>query len=92
MKEAEMRQFHRRLGIIMVWFLAGQTLTGLVLSVAGLAGYTSWFTKTAGVLHYNWDPLGTLYRVLLAAATAAQGISGIILYLKIRERQKKAGG
>ncbi|MBM4273297.1 MAG: hypothetical protein FJ134_02390 [Deltaproteobacteria bacterium] len=92
MKEAEVRKFHRRLGIILVGFLAVQALTGLVLSVAGLAGYTSWLTKTAGVIHYNWDPLGTLYRVLLTAATAIQGISGIIIYQRIKERQKKPGG
>jgi hypothetical protein len=87
MKEPEVRQFHRNLGIILVWFLAGQALTGLVLTLAP-AGQVSWLAKAAGVLHYDWDPLGSLYRVLLAAATAAQGISGIIIYLKIRERQK----
>ncbi|MBM4294654.1 MAG: hypothetical protein FJ126_07105 [Deltaproteobacteria bacterium] len=90
MKEPEVRKFHRILGIIVVWFLTGQFLTGLVLTLTP-AGQVSWLTKTAGVLHYNWDPLGTWYRVLLTAATAAQGISGIIIYFMIRERQKKAG-
>jgi hypothetical protein len=92
MKEPEVRKFHRNLGIILVWFLAGQSLTGLVLSVAHLAGHAFWLHKYAGVLHYSWDPLGSIYRILLAGATLAQGISGIFIYLKIRERQTRAGG
>jgi len=37
MKEVAVRKFHRLLGMMVVWFLAGQTLTGLILAVGGLA-------------------------------------------------------
>jgi hypothetical protein len=86
MKEAEVRKFHRSLGIIVVWFLAGQTLTGLALSVGSLGGYTGWLTKLAGILHYDWEPLGSLYRLILALGIFAQGVSGIIIYYRIKAR------
>jgi len=86
MKEAEVRKFHRSLGIIVVGFMAAQTLTGLALSVGSLGGYTGWLTKLARVLHYDWEPLGSLYRLILALGIFAQGVSGIIIYYRIKAR------
>jgi hypothetical protein len=91
MKEAEVRKFHRNLGIIMVWFLAGQTLTGLVLSLGGMtpAGSPTGLYNLLSTLHFGWNPLGGIYRTLLALAVFAQGISGIIIYYLIRTRSSK---
>jgi hypothetical protein len=92
MKEVEVRKFHRTLGIIVVWFLAGQTFTGLILSIAGVVyggGNPAWWQKTLGILHFDWDPLGGIYRILLALAIFAQGISGIIIYYLIKARSRK---
>jgi len=32
-------------------------------------------------IHADWDPLGSIYRVILGLATAAQGIFGIMIFL-----------
>ncbi|MBI4643175.1 MAG: hypothetical protein HY790_06815 [Deltaproteobacteria bacterium] len=91
MKEVEVRKFHRILGIIVVWFLAGQTLTGLILSIGGLApgGSPTWLDSILSTLHFGWNPLGGMYRTLLALAVFAQGISGIIIYFLMRARSRK---
>ena len=92
MKEVAVRKFHRLLGMMVVWFLAGQTLTGLVLAALGLAPGSgpSQLDSILSTLHFSWNPLGGIYRVLLSLAILAQGISGIIIFLLIRARTRKA--
>jgi hypothetical protein len=92
MKEVKVRQFHRLLGIIMVWFLMGQTLTGLGLAALGLipGGDPSLLDRILGVLHFGWPPLGGAYRIILGLVTLAQGISGIIIFFLIRARTRQA--
>jgi hypothetical protein len=92
MKEVAVRKFHRLLGMIVVWFLAGQTLTGLILAVEGVVpgSMPSQLDRILSTLHFGWNPLGGIYRVLLGLATLAQGISGIIIFLLIRARTRKA--
>ena len=91
MKEVEVRKFHRTLGIIVVWFLAVQAFTGLILAIGGIVsgGSPSFLTNLAGTLHYGWPPLGGIYRIVLTLSTLAQGISGIIIYFLIRSRTRK---
>ena len=91
MSEAGWRKFHRNNGIILVWFLALQAVTGLLLTLGdlGAAEASGWF-KTMAVIHHEWNPLGSYYRILLALATAAQGLTGVIIYSLIRKRMKKA--
>jgi hypothetical protein len=91
MKEVDVRKFHRNLGIIAVWFLAGQSLTGLILSIGGMApgDNPTFLYNILSTLHTGWNPLGGMYRILLALATLAQGISGIIIYFLIRARSRK---
>jgi len=91
MKEVAVRKFHRSLGIIAVWFLLGQVLTGLVLSIGDLTpvAIPAWLGQLLGTLHTGWNPLGGVYRILLALAALTQGISGIIIYYMIRARSRK---
>jgi len=91
MKEVGMRKFHRVLGIIVVWFLMGQVLTGSVLAALGLipGGESSQLDSLLAVLHFGWSPLGGIYRIILGLAALAQAISGIIIYLLIRARTRK---
>ncbi len=91
MKEVGVRKFHRLLGIIVVWFLAGQVLTGVGLTALGLApgSSPSQLDSILSVLHFGWPPLGGIYRIILGLATLAQGISGIIIFFLIRARTKK---
>lgn len=91
MKEVKVRHFHRRLGMVVVWFLLAQVLTGLALSLGELrtGGAPMWLDQFLGALHFGGNPLGGVYRLVLALATIAQGISGIIIYRQIRARSRK---
>ena len=91
MKEVEVRKFHRLLGIIVVWFLAGQALTGLGLATLGLVpgGDPSRLDSLLSFLHTGWPPLGGVYRIILGLATLAQGLSGIMIFFLIRARTRK---
>ena len=92
MREVKMRKFHRYLGIIVVWFLAVQVLTGLILS-SGDLGFDqshSIFFKALGLIHFNWNPAGDVYRILLGLGALAQALTGIIIYFMIRTRSRKA--
>ena len=90
MKEAEVRKFHRHFGYIVVWFLAAQSVTGLVLTLGGMSAgdSPSWLYNIFSTLHFGLNPLGGIYRILLVLATLAQGISGIMIYRMIRARAK----
>ncbi len=90
MQEAAVRKFHRSNGIILVWFLALQAVTGLLLAIGALAGSdgSPWFNVMA-TIHHEWNPIGSIYRILLALVTALQGITGIIIFSMIRARTSK---
>ena len=91
MKEAAVRKFHRTLGIIVVWFLAGQVFTGTVLSMLDLVwgDSPSALDKLLGALHTGGNPLGDIYRILLGLASLALALSGIIIHFLIRARTRK---
>jgi hypothetical protein len=87
MKETEVRKFHRSLGIVAVWFLVVQAVTGLLLAAFGDGGS---FIGAMAAIHHEWNPVGSVYRVILALATTAQGVSGIIIYFLMRKRMRKS--
>lgn len=91
MKEVGVRKFHRSLGMIVVWFLAAQALTGLVLAALGLApeGSSPQLDSILSFLHLGWNPLGGIYRIILGLATIVQGLSGIMIFFLIRARTRK---
>lgn len=91
MKEMAVRKFHRTLGIIVVWFMAGQALSGTILAIdgLGLGSIPSALRDSLTYLHFGWLPLGGIYRILLGLATLAQGVSGIMIFLLIRARTRK---
>lgn len=94
MQEVEVRKIHRTLGIIIVWFLAIQVLTGLLIALGALMGTpdeASWLSSVKAV-HWDWNPLGSILRLVLGLATLAQGIGGIIIYRMIQARMAKASG
>lgn len=91
MKEAAVRKVHRHLGYIVVWFLAAQAFTGLILTIGGMSpgGSPTWLYNIFSTLHFGLNPLGGMYRILLVLATLAQGISGIMIYRMIQTRTRK---
>jgi hypothetical protein len=90
MKEAAVRKFHRNLGIIVVWFLAGQTFTGLAAAALGLGGASSALMGFLSFLHTGWSPWGDIYRILVGAGTLTLAVSGIMIHFLIRARTHKS--
>ena len=90
MKERMVRNLHYRVGITIVIFLLVQAGTGLFLSLGTLASDTGsqWF-HILEIIHANWDPVGSLYRIILGLGTVIQGILGIIIISMSRDRYKK---
>ncbi|MGA2108188.1 MAG: hypothetical protein ABSH25_11155 [Syntrophorhabdales bacterium] len=60
-----------------------QAIAGMLMGIGRLASVDA--SKLYSVLysiHADWDPLGSVYRAVLGLATAAQGILGIMIFLK----------
>lgn len=92
MLEANIRRIHRTVGIYLVGFLALQTITGLFISLWTLTGAPAngfWFTAMAWI-HHEWNPAGSVYRVLLGALATGQGLGGLAIYLLMRSRLTKS--
>ncbi len=88
MNPATMRAIHRRLGISVAFFLFVQAILGMFMGIGRLASLD--MSPTYNILfsiHADWDPLGSIYRVILGLATAMQVILGIKIFLS-RVRQK----
>jgi hypothetical protein len=88
--ERSVRNLHYRVGITIVVLLLAQAVTGSLLALGTLASVSGakWF-QILEIVHTNWDPLGSLYRIFLGLGTAAQCILGIIIILLSRGRYKK---
>ncbi len=92
MLEANIRRIHRTVGIYLVGFLALQALTGLFISLwtlMGAPGDGFWLTAMAWI-HHEWNPAGSVYRILLGALAAGQGLGGLAIYLLMRPRLNKS--
>jgi hypothetical protein len=91
MWETELRKIHRTVGIYLVAFLALQALSGLFIALGTLTGVprdTLWFAMMAG-FHHDWNPVGSVYRILLGAAVVGQGLGGALIYKMIKARTPK---
>lgn len=82
MNSGKVRTIHRRLGISIACFLLVQAIAGMLMSMGRLAAVE--MSKPYNILysiHADWDPLGSIYRVILGLATAMQGVLGIMIFL-----------
>ncbi len=92
MLEANIRKIHRTVGIYLVGFLVLQALTGLFISLGTLTGTpwdSLWFSVIAWI-HHEWNPVGSVYRILLGALAIGQGLGGLAIYLLMRSRLNKS--
>ena len=87
MNPTKVRSLHRRLGISIAFFLFVQAVVGMFMGIGRLVSldmspaYNLLFS-----IHANWDPYGSIYRVVLGFATAMQGILGILIFLRFRHK------
>ncbi|NTW98663.1 MAG: hypothetical protein HGB35_01740 [Geobacteraceae bacterium] len=107
MKEMDLRKFHRIAGIVIAPLLILQSFSGIFLSVDWLLGIHrrvgEAITQTISPLLGFWDMIlvnihygpgvgGALYHVLLGIGTVWVAVSGFMIFLKIRARQKQQVG
>jgi hypothetical protein len=90
MNQRSVRNLHYRVGITIVVLLLAQAVTGSLLALGTLASVTGskWF-QILEIIHTNWDPLGSFYRIFLGLGTVAQCVLGIIIISLSRARYKK---
>lgn len=88
MNEANLRKWHRRMGISLVLFIFLQALSGLLLNVEDLfekAAVIGWAT----VLHRGGGDFGIVYRTLLGLGLLGLAASGCLIFYKIQQRSQK---
>jgi len=84
MNFVKVRTVHRRLGISLACFLLAQAIAGMLMSVGRLASAdNSTLYKLLYTVHADWDPEGSIYRVVLGLATAMQVTLGIMIFLSL---------
>jgi hypothetical protein len=91
MLEATARKMHRTIGIYLVGFLALQLISGLLISLGTLMDTprdTIWFSVMAWI-HRDWNPVGSVFRIIVGALALAQGLGGAAIYLLSRARQSQ---
>lgn len=82
MNSIKARTIHRRLGISIAFFLFVQAIVGMFMGIGRLASLDmSSLYNVLFSIHADWDPIGSIYRVVLGFATAMQGILGILIFL-----------
>lgn len=104
MKELVLRKLHRIVGVVIAPLLILQALSGIFLSVDWLLGFHRRIGETIKEnipplirlwdmilvnIHYGLGVGGAFYHVLLGIGAIWVAASGFMIFLKIRERQKK---
>ena len=86
MKEKQLRQFHRNVGILLAIFIILQSATGVVLSIENLLG--TYWEGIIRDIHFRYGYVGSIYRIFLGFGILWMAISGIMIFIRIRARTK----
>jgi hypothetical protein len=104
MKEPDIRKWHRRSAIVIAPLLVIQALSGIFLGVDWLLGLhqrvgeTIWenippllrlWDMILVEIHYGLGVGGMFYHILLGIGTLWVTVSGVMIFFKIRGRQKQ---
>ena len=104
MKELTLRKWHRWLAIVTSPLFVLQVISGTILSIDWLLGIhqrvgeelaltpppLAWLWDTIFVtIHYGLGVGGAIYHAALGIITVLVPLSGFMIFLKVRERQKK---
>lgn len=104
MTEPSLRKLHRWAGVVMAPLAILQAASGMFLSVDWLLGFHHragealrgniplalrlWDALLVDI-HYGMGALGAVYHIFLGAGLIWVAISGIVIFVKIRARQKR---
>ena len=104
MKEPDIRKWHRRAAIVIAPLLVIQAVSGIFLGVDWLLGIHQRIGETIEKnipaflrlwdiilveIHYGLGVGGMFYHMLLGVGTLAVTLSGVMIFFKIRGRQKQ---
>ncbi len=104
MKEPDIRKWHRRMAMVIAPLLLAQAVSGIFLSVDWLLGFHQRIGETIMEkipplirfwdmilveIHYGLGVGGTFYHILLGFGAIGVIVSGSLIFLKIRDRQKQ---
>jgi len=105
MKEPDLRKLHRTVGVVIAPLLILQAFSGIFLSIDWLLGFHRRIGETIKEnipplirlwdmilvnIHYGLGVGGAFYHVLLGIGAVWVAVSGFMLFLKIRSRQKRS--
>jgi len=104
MKEPDIRKWHRRAAIVIAPLLVIQVVSGIFLGVDWLLGIHQRIGETIEKnipallrawdmilleIHYGLGVGGIFYHILLGIGTLGVTVSGVMIFVKIKGRQKK---
>ncbi len=88
MNEADLRKWHRTMGIILALFIFLQAASGAMMALEFLLNFPG-ISGPLTKLHFGGGPLGHIYRIFLGLGVMGMATSGSLIYLKIRARTRK---
>lgn len=98
MTEANLRKWHRTVGIFLALFIILQAGSGVLLNVVTMVPTAwwgppdqgePWWEELADRLHKGGGFGGKVYRLCLGLGIMGMATSGSLIFLKIRARAKK---
>lgn len=88
MNEADLRKWHRTMGIILALFIFIQAATGAIMALESLLNFPG-LSGSLTKLHFGGGTLGHFYRIILGLGVMGMAASGSLIYLKIRARSRR---
>ncbi len=103
MKEMDLRKYHRIFGVILSFFIILQAGSGLLLTVVEYEEAKAYadmeyseethdeespFIEALEVLHEKGGVVGFVLRLVVGAGLVMMASSGILIFFKIKARQK----
>ena len=86
MKEAQLRTWHRNVGLVVFIFILFQALTGVVLTFEDIFGF--YLGGIVHDLHKRYDMAGHIYRLISGTGMLWMAVTGMAVWMKIRARRK----
>ena len=88
MDEANLRKWHRTMGIILAFFIFLQAASGAMMALEFALNASGLFGVLTSI-HYGGGFIGNIYRIILGLGLMGMAASGTLIYLKIRARTPK---
>ena len=89
MKEANLRKYHRYMGVSIALLVVFQVSTGLILSLNLMTG-SNFLNAALTFLHFGGGIIGNVYRILLATTLLFMVTTGVWVFMKILARSAGA--